>query len=72
MHCMLCCVHGCRCDTIQRSPDQQVVQMTVSRPANLSRQAWVVDPEYFWFMEPHCSCGQVTAALPSHMVLASL
>uniref|UniRef100_A0A383VRU3 Leucine-rich repeat-containing N-terminal plant-type domain-containing protein n=1 Tax=Tetradesmus obliquus TaxID=3088 RepID=A0A383VRU3_TETOB len=43
------------CDSVRRDPGHQTVSTSlVLRPANLSRQAWSVDPEYFWFQR--CAC----------------
>lgn len=43
---------------VKRSPNSSMVaQGWVSKPVNVSRQTWMVGPEYTWYMR--CSCIKV-------------
>jgi hypothetical protein len=48
----------CRCGMVKRAPHSSMVQQGwVSKPVNVSRQTWMVGPEYSWYMR--CSCIKV-------------
>jgi hypothetical protein len=43
---------------VKRRPGSNPGTNTVWRPANLSGQQWLVDPEYYWFQT--CDCAPVS------------
>lgn len=45
---------------VKRAPyTSMVAQGWVSKPVNVSRQTWMVGPEYTWYMR--CSCVKVSS-----------
>jgi hypothetical protein len=58
-----------RCGMVKRAPHSSMVQQGwVSKPVNVSRQTWMVGPEYTWYMR--CSCIKV-GYMPSATVVVS-
>lgn len=54
-------ISNCRCGMVKRAPHSSMVaQGWVSKPVNVSRQTWMVGPEYTWYMR--CSCIKVGGA----------
>jgi hypothetical protein len=50
-----------RCPMVKRRPGSDPGNSTVYRPANLTSQLWMVDPEYYWFQMCECEAVSVTS-----------